>query len=368
MVDIINIDKKIRDYFINRNKEVHKLIENHDSLKQYVQNNPDKKESYLKICSKLESDIDDIKENKQLNYYLMDTVQIIEDFTKILKKPIKVSFTKVKKVSSTEKKDELIKRYLKIIEKYVTADDFINSKLNNSQDKNNDKNLIVCSNCSNNQDFEQFEKDIYVCMVCFSEEVIPTHLSSYKDSERINISSKYTYDRKIHFRDAINQYQAKENSTIDNKVFEDLEKEFEKHFLLVGEKDTPKEIRYSRISKQTIMLFLKDLKYTKHYENINLIYYRITGQKPDDISHLEEKLLEDFDNLTKLYDETFKHLKRKNFINTKNILYQLLKRHKHPCKETDFSFLKTVDRKIFHDDISKVLFTKLGWNWVSPNF
>jgi hypothetical protein len=171
------------------------------------------------------------------------------------------------------------------------------------------------------------------------------------------------YDRKIHFRDCINQYQGKQNSTINQKVYDDLEKQFELHHLLVGDKSTPKNIRFSNIKKEHISIFLKELEYTKHYENINLIHYNITGNKPDDIGYLEDKLLEDFDILTELYDKKFKHIDRKNFINTQYVLYQLLLRHKHPCNKNDFSILKTIDRKTFHDDIMKDLFIDLGWNF-----
>ena len=114
-------------------------------------------------------------------------------------------------------------------------------------------------------------------------------------------------------------------------------------------------------------MFLKELEYNKHYENINLIHYNLTGVKPDDISYLENKLLDDFDSLTELYDKRFKNIDRKNFINTQYVLYQLLSRHKHPCIKEDFTILKTIDRKSFHDDICKVLFEERGWNH-SPFF
>jgi hypothetical protein len=110
-------------------------------------------------------------------------------------------------------------------------------------------------------------------------------------------------------------------------------------------------------------MFLKELEYTKHYENANLIHYNITGNKPDDIGYLEDSLLNDFDILTELYDKKFKHLDRKNFINTQYVLFQLLLRHKHPCNKDDFNILKTVDRKTFHDEICKSLFEELGWNF-----
>ena len=104
------------------------------------------------------------------------------------------------------------------------------------------------------------------------------------------------------------------------------------------------------------------MEYTKHYENINLIHYNLTGVKPDNISYLEDKLLDDFDALTELYDKRFKNIDRKNFINTQYVLYQLLMRHKHSCIKEDFTILKTIDRKAFHDDICKILFEEKGWN------
>jgi hypothetical protein len=157
----------------------------------------------------------------------------------------------------------------------------------------------------------------------------------------------------------------KQNSTVEDKVYQDLEKEFENHYLLDEDKFSDKKQRFKRITKEHVMIFLKDLGYTKHYENINLIHYTITGKKPDDISHLEEILMHDFDQLTELYDKMFKNIDRKNFINTQYILSALLLRHKHPCKKEDFSILKTIDRRNFHDEITKTLFQHLGWNFTS---
>ena len=73
-----------------------------------------------------------------------------------------------------------------------------------------------------------------------------------------------------------------------------------------------------------------------------VIYFNITGKKPNDISHLEPNLLDDFDVLTNLYDKKFKRdakFDRKNFINTQYVLFQLLRRHKYMCKKQDFNKL-----------------------------
>jgi hypothetical protein len=180
------------------------------------------------------------------------------------------------------------------------------------------------------------------------------------------MSSKYSYERKIHFKDCINQFQGKQNSTIDEKVFKNLEEQFELHGLLTKDKDSPKKTRFQNITKEHILLFLKENGQSKHYEDVILIFHKMTGKRVDDIAYLENQLMEDFDKISNLYDKKFKFtgkIDRKSFINTQYILYQLLRRHKYPCRKEDFNMLKTLDRKSFHDDIVKELFEGLNFNF-----
>jgi hypothetical protein len=114
------------------------------------------------------------------------------------------------------------------------------------------------------------------------------------------------------------------------------------------------------------ILFLKENGNSKHYEDVVLIYHKMTGKKVDDISYLENQLMEDFDKISNLYDKKFKFtgkIDRKSFINTQYILFQLLRRHKYPCKKEDFNMLKTLDRKSFHDEIVRELFESLNFNF-----
>jgi hypothetical protein len=192
-------------------------------------------------------------------------------------------------------------------------------------------------------------------------------LISYKDMSRTNILQKYTYERRLHFRDCINQFQGKQNCKIPENVFTDLEEQFKKHNLLVGDSTTPKEIRYSKVKKDHILLFLKELRYDKQYENVNYIHSHLTGVKCHDISHLEDQLLSDFDTLVNLYIKRFKYeqkIARKSFMNIHYVFFQLLNKNKFYCKKEEFNILKTIDRKTFHDDVFKTLFEELGWNHV----
>lgn len=358
--NILSIDSKILENF---KKEKVLLDEYKESLQSVIRSlslpeiSTRVKNSLEKTRDELLERIDDINGDTSLNFYIAETAEILEQFRKILSAPLKINFFGRTNVKNKDK-EKICKQYLSIAEKYVTIE--ITKPISR-------KDRVVCKNedCSNKKDFDVLEGNRYVCLVCSAEQVVMKNVSSYKDIDRVNISSKYSYDRKIHFRDAINQYQGKQNSTIPAKIYNDLERQFELHHLLIGTKETSKKQRFKNITKEHVFIFLKDLEHTSHYENIHLIHYNMTGKKPDDISYLEDKLLEDFDLLTSCYDKMFKHLDRKNFINTQYVLYQLLLKHKHPCRKEDFSILKTFDRKAFHDDIMKELFSELCWNFSS---
>ena len=135
---------------------------------------------------------------------------------------------------------------------------------------------------------------------------------------------------------------------------------------MVGDESTEKSKRFSRITQWHILLFLKETKNSKHYEDVNLIYYNLTGNKINDISDIENVIMEDFEKLTNAYDVLYKNnhnIDRKSFINSQYVLYQLLLKHKHPCNKEDFNILKTSDRQTFHDDVCSELFRYLGWNF-----
>jgi hypothetical protein len=280
----------------------------------------------------------------------METAPYIEEYRKILSTPVKVSFLG-KAAKDSKPKRIVISKFLDVACKYVDI-----------QFERDTSARITCTNCTNHKDFDIFDGNTYVCNKCYARQIVTKHSSSYTDIDRVNISSKYMYDPKIHFRDCVKQYQGKQNCTIPPKVYTDLEEQFYRHDLLCGDVDVPNDIRFQRITKNQIMIFLKELGYSKHYENVHLIHYTFTLIKPDDISYLEDQLLEDFDVLIELYHKRFAHIKRKNFINTQYVLYQLLCRHRHPCKQEEFIILKTIDRKNFHDDICKTLFEELNWN------
>ena len=374
--DILKINSHIISFFQNEFSQLSTYKIRLSEIKKIIEDNDISDQNDLIIINfdLLRNKIENIENKIDYNFYISESAEIIENYKTILNTPIKISFIG-KQVNNNKKKETLIIKYLSIAKKYLDREEndailkeILHKSSNSitaSQAEHAKNQKINCNNCQNKKNFEMLEDDIIVCAECYSQQVIVRYTSSYKDADRVNISSKYTYDRRIHFRDAINQFQGKQNSTIDKCVYDLLIKELSNHHLLVGNEQTPQKERFKNVTKEHIMMFLKELNFSKHYENANLLFCNITGKKPEDISHLEEKLMHDFDKLTELYDKTFKGIERKNFINTQYILFQLLTRHKYKCNKSDFSILKTMDRKTFHDDICRVLFSHLGWNYES---
>ena len=365
-IDILNIDKGIRDKW-KMNDE--KMCEIDKSIKEVEDLLLDKKLS-IHVMKDLEEKLEELKNTKDqynnfqnnLYFYIMDVTPVLEEYKIVLIEPKKISFMK-KRDNDNNNIRLIVKRYLDILKNYNIdygdLDDIV-SKNNKSPIKKKE-----CKQCKSTQEFVFNEyNNIEICESCGTQEEKSYKSNCYKDISRVNISSKYTYERRIHFKDCINQFQGKQNSTIDDDVYKDIEKQLELHGLLDINRDPL--IRFSKITKEHILLFLKETSHSKHYEDIVLIYHKLTGKKVDDISHIEDKLMEDFDKISNVYDQKFKFtgkIDRKSFINTHYVLFQLLNRHKYPCRASDFNMLKTLDRKSFHDEIVKEIFEHLNFNF-----
>jgi hypothetical protein len=202
------------------------------------------------------------------------------------------------------------------------------------------------------QDAKHINKDKNI--IIYQKEYLP----------RLNKYNKLSsYSKILHFQYNILQYQGKQSENISDSVLNKIKEKLilnnfisiENDKIILNEKNT--------LKRENILLFIKDLNLTKYYDSINFIYYLITNKRVDDISHLEEKLLDDFQQFINIYNECKYNYNRKNFINNQYILYQLLKKNNHKCYKDNFSLLKSNERKIFHDNICRQIFKQLGWTF-----
>lgn len=350
---IINdqILKKISDEIETEKQKHYKSLNILENLKKesepssfIIKEISDKSNNIKKRLEKLQNDLD---------FYTLETVELLNKYKDILKTPKKINFMGNIVNEEDNVKQNIISSYKNIASKYLYI-------------KNDTKcNKTLCNSCDIYFENEKTEEEIQICPFCFTEYNTRNTSFSYNDNMRINVSFKYTYDRKSHFKDCINQYQGKQNVVIPESIYKKLDLKFKFHNLLIGDEKTPRLERYSKITKKTVLTFLKELGLSKHYENINLIYSTISGKKLNDITHILDDILKDFDILLEHYDKKFSNINRKNFINTQYVLYQLLLKHNYPCEKEDFANIKTLDRKFFHETIMKTLFEDLGWNYIS---
>ena len=217
------------------------IIKEHQKNDENIERQNDKwrdlyKEIYENTSEEVLSDLkkkfimDEEKKIENYNFYLVSSVQIIEDFIEIRKNIQKISFfrTHNNTINDNKKKiQDIIDRYIKMVNHYFPDkyNHYWKIEVDKSQKRKKIKvNCIKeCPTC--NGDNEQFviADNHIVCSFCGT--VISTtndNLISFRDIERINIGSKYTYDRKTHFRECIKRFQGKQNVNIPPKVFDDI--------------------------------------------------------------------------------------------------------------------------------------------------
>src|SRR6185437_6952739 len=129
--------------------------------------------------------------------------------------------------------------------------------------KSKTRNLDICPSCGG-EEFDTRKEHVLICTnsECGQEIPIMSFSSSYKDIDRINPMQKSNYETKMHFRDAFNQFQGKQNTYIKSKVFTDLDEQFKRHGLS-DPKATTKQGRYKNVTIDHVRMFLGETGHNK---------------------------------------------------------------------------------------------------------
>jgi hypothetical protein len=306
--DIIKIHSQIINHYTQFEKDIKDLEMEIDLFKSIppCNLNQTQKEIVEEHINKLNKHVGYVKKNSYINFFNFDTLHILHAYKTIINTPIKQSFT---------------------CDHYEATDDIYKSKT-----------ILV------NKFTKLFNE------LGFEYTTISKTTDSTSTVETTRTGETAKYDRMTHFKNTLANFQGKQYS-ITAKVLQGLD-------------DKIKLYNIEKVTKGHIKLFLKDMKLSKYYDDINYIYcYYNHCFDEYDISHLEHALVDDFSNILQVYDTIEIPIKRKNFISIQYVLYHLLKRRKFPCSITDFNIIKSVDRLGAHDDIMKSIFDILGWEF-----
>lgn len=172
-------------------------------------------------------------------------------------------------------------------------------------EKDDGKNRIkYCDTCKIEKTLDIAESS-YICPQC--------GLMEYVLIDEDNMIKDYSpYQRRNHFKEWLNQFQAKETTEIPDSVFDDINNEISKN-----------KIRdITKIDRNRMQKILKKLGYNKLYEHIPFIINKITGISAPVITRdNEEKFINMFMMIQEPW-EIYKPKGRKNFLSYPYILYK----------------------------------------------
>lgn len=349
-MNFIDIDNIITKSLINNIEHYEQFKTYYNILKVLNENNC--------VGGRLKRDInvdllrlDDLKFSRNIfNLYKSKTKNLVKKYVSILKTPIQGNNIKL----AESKKREIITEYFDILKTCVPHN--ILKNINISDNCNDILILLYCENCENTEHFTK-DHDTTICNICYAELVKMT----FYNNRMYNFSAnKCNYDRISHFKECLKQYQGKQNTFINPVLYLDIEEALITNGI-IGNREIPQMIRYKNVTRSHITYFLKELGYTKYYDDYILIHSNLTGQPANDISHLEADLISDFEKISEQYTILYNSSERKNFINIQYILYKLLLKHNYKFCHDDFSNIKSIDRKLERDKICKAIFKSLGW-------
>lgn len=353
--NICYIDSKIREKLSFSMNNISELENELDILIRIANNDKDPYQKVLAVQKQdiLRKKIRDIQSGMELVYYIFRTTKLIDEFREIEGKTtcsfIGKNHEKSKPyiLQTENRKNHIIREYLAIAGDYLDLEN-----LRNKTEK------MICECGSTDFSIASDNDYLYICNNCAGEIEYLDDNPSFKDSDRVNMSSKYRYSRKGHFVEATKKFQGTQN--VDpkkiNRVVKILLEEMRLNNL-VAERGLP-----NSVTKDNLDTFLSSCRLSNHYDDLNLLYHIITGEPCPDISMYMDMLLVDIDQLERVLIE-IQDENRTNSLNVYFKLYKLLQRYGAPYKKDDFYILKTQVKEHEHDLKMREAFEILGWEW-----
>lgn len=212
----------------------------------------------------------------------------------------------------------------------------------------------ICAHCKVEKYLHRSDAQL-VCPSCYRIESVlldpnkPTH----KDPPRDHLS--YSYKRMNHLNEWLSQVQAKQNTEIPEEVLlrvlvelrkEGIEKDFEK-------------LRSDRVKK-----ILRRLKLSKHYGQVHMIIYNLSGKAPPVMSRTDEDQIRNLFRQMQLPWLLYKPTGRKNFMGYSYVLYKLCELLNLDELKDYFSLQKNREKTHSHDLCWKKICDHLGWQFI----
>ena len=360
---LLLINKSINNYSNKKNKNL-----TEEELENKLQ--------LIEEQNKIQKEIDNINSNIEKNNYLLNTSHMLFHYfdedslytinhtvqsKKNSKKSVLDFFKKTKSKSTLEINKEKEKNKNKdvriefknkkdILDAYLTMID--KSYIPKLPELSNEE-LSMCNECYEQRIFDSTH-GVMICPTCGCEEkiLIDNDTPSYKEPPRE--ITYFAYKKINHANEFLSQFQAKESTDIDNRIFEKIRDELKKE----------RYINIKTISANKVREILKKLELTKYYEHCHYITNRLTGNPAPTLdTELEEKLRNMFKEVQGPWIK-YCPSDRANFFSYPYIFYkffQLLDKDEYLpyCR-----LLKSREKLQEHDEVWKKICKELRWEFI----
>ena len=347
MVKYLSNNKKEID---NINKEIDKINKDIDALDMYRDNFTlkeinqratllDKKENYELELNKINYE--------EMNYYdnagdLLTNYYSINDNDQ----PTKDSYNILDLLSNKQQNitidDNKMTSKAILLEKYCQRVD--GTRINHDDGT---KRIKYCNECNIEKILVTSESS-YICPYCGDVDTI------ILDEDK-QIKDYSPYRRLNHFKEWLNQFQAKQSPEIPEQVFIDIVKELNKNHIT----------DLSIITRIRMKNILKKLKYNNYYEHIHYIINKLNNLPPPKITRDMERVF--ISMFVKIQDpwEQYKNINRKNFLSYSYVLHKFCELLELDHLLECFPLHKDSDKIMENDQIWSKICKDLNWEYIS---
>lgn len=322
------------------------------NLNKYVSELEEIKNSNSIRLKELEQKIYNIKNDIELNDYLLDFVSLLNKEQPSSLQQVNNTTGKMDSYVNSKIDNSKSKLYNNYIRKFYPELKFIDDSVQNILPSE-------CKNCKSDTFVYESRTSSEICTKCGLTDYV---FGACNDSTPVYTDcceqvSVFNYKRNNHFQECLNQLQAKENTNIPPKIIEELLLEFKKYNIT-----NPKLFTASLVKS-----YLKKLKYNKYYEHIPTIINEICGLRaPKMTPELEEQLKIMFDEIQDPFEKYSKIISpnRKNFLNYNYIFYKMCQLLNKDEFLKFFPLLKSRENLYEHDLIWKGICNDLRWEFI----
>jgi hypothetical protein len=358
-------------------KNLRETLDQEKSKMKEKQNMVERKAS-LRLVQTIEKQIENILSEKEYKTYLDKIKPLLDEYNVIGTLSRVVSFASKKDESDSDeevpedtdtqiKRHQLIYDFLEIARKYIEIDLVREVK---------EGNICSCGFRLDDIETDVEENGLVTCPNCFTERISVVRSRFYKDNMRTNNSGNNYQDRE-NFGKVLMRYQGKQPDKPGRDLYICLEEYFVKNELPkidIHNDGKPQYVTSDYIknhmplnedgekdgtSRPLMYKALKDTDNTNYYDHINIILHEVWGWKLDNISHLEDRIMDDYDISQRVYEILPKD--RKSSLNSQFRLFKHLRRLGHPCKVKNFRIPTTHDILEFHRNMWDKICKILGW-------